>query len=92
MRIKDVHKGQIMTMRQNNASKKKAVNLSVNSDLLQIAKELNINLSKTFEEELEKKIKEEKTKRWKEENKEFIDAHNRRIEKDGIFGEEYRCF
>ena len=33
---------------------------------------------------------EERTRRWQEENREAIEAHNRFIEKHGIFGEEFR--
>ncbi|MEA3288625.1 MAG: type II toxin-antitoxin system CcdA family antitoxin, partial [Campylobacterota bacterium] len=92
MRINYTHKGYCMTMVYDKTAKKKATNLSINSDLLRQAKELNINLSSTFETSLEELIKEEKSKRWEEENKEFIEAYNKRIEEDGIFGEEHRCF
>lgn len=73
-------------------AKKKATNLSINSDLLKQAKDLNINLSSTLESTLEEKIREEKTKNWQEENKDFIEAYNKDVEENGIFGEEYRCF
>jgi antitoxin CcdA len=81
-----------MTMVYDTKAKKKATNLSINSDLLKQAKECNINLSSTLEATLEEKIRKEKIKKWQEENKEFIEAYNTRIERDGVFGEEYRCF
>ncbi len=81
-----------MTMLYDTNAKKKPTNLSVNSDLLRQAKEYNINLSHTLEETLKEKVRAEKIKRWQEENKEFIEAYNKRIEEEGVFGEEYRCF
>lgn len=92
MRIENAYKGYVMTMLYDKTAKKKATNLSVNSDLLKKAKEHNLNLSATLEESLEKKLREEKIKSWQEENKEFIEAYNKDVEENGIFGEEYRCF
>jgi antitoxin CcdA len=42
---------------------KKAVNLSINADMLRQARELKINLSKTLEETLEQLVREERTRR-----------------------------
>jgi antitoxin CcdA len=72
----------------NNASAaKKAVNLSINTDLLRQARELNVNLSKALEERLAEILKEERARRWQEENREAIDAHNRFVEKHGLFND-----
>jgi antitoxin CcdA len=66
---------------------KKPVNLSIDRDLLQQARELNVNLSKALEERLTAIIREERTRRWQEENREAIEAHNRMIEKYGLFND-----
>jgi antitoxin CcdA len=71
---------------------KKAVNLSINSDLLRQAPELKINLSKLLEQQLEQIVREERGRRWKEENREAMEAFNRFIEKHGIFSERWRQF
>ena len=71
---------------------KKATNLSVNSDLLRLAREYGINLSATLEEALETKVRKEKEKRWLEENKEAIEAYNRYIAEHGTIGERVRGF
>ena len=71
---------------------KKAVNLSINSDLLRQARELKINLSKLFEQQLEEVVRKERGRRWKEENREAMEAFNRFIEKHGIFSERWRQF
>jgi antitoxin CcdA len=66
---------------------KKAVNLSINTDLLRQARELNVNLSKAQEERLAEILKEERARRWQEENREAIEAHNRFVEKHGLFND-----
>jgi antitoxin CcdA len=66
---------------------KKAVNVSINSDLLRQAREMKVNLSKTLEESLERLLREERARRWQEENREAIEAHNRFVEKYGVFND-----
>jgi len=66
---------------------KKAVNLSINSDLLRQARELKINLSKMLETQLEEIIRRERARRWQENNREAIEAHNRFVEKYGLFND-----
>jgi antitoxin CcdA len=61
---------------------KRAVNVSVDSKILKMAKEMKINLSQAFEDT--------SRERTKEEHKEAIEAHNRFIEENGIWSEEYR--
>jgi antitoxin CcdA len=66
---------------------KKPVNLSIDRDLLQQARELKVNLSKALEERLTAIIREERTRRWQEENREAIEAHNRMVEKYGLLND-----
>jgi antitoxin CcdA len=66
---------------------KKPVNLTINSDLLRQARELKLNLSRTLEERLVEILKEERARRWQEENREAIEAHNRFVEKHGLFND-----
>lgn len=72
--------------------RKKAVNLSVDADLLARAKEMDLNLSATFEEVLREKTREEEQRRWVEENRDAIEAFNRRIERDGVWSDGLRRF
>lgn len=67
---------------------KKAVNLSIDADLLTHAKELNINLSAL----LEGALREEARKRWREENREAIEAYNERIRTYGVWSDGLRRF
>lgn len=71
---------------------KRAVNLSVNEDLLAQARALGINLSQTLEAELEHRIREAKAKAWAEENAEAIESHRRFIENHGMLSDHYRFF
>ena len=81
-----------MTMLYDKAARKKATNLSINSDLLQQAKNLKINLSSSFEKNLEQVVREEKTKSWQDKNKGFIEAYNKDVEINGVFSDEFRNF
>lgn len=71
---------------------KKNTNLSINSDLLQQAKEHHINLSQALELRLAEILREEKQRDWREQNKEAIEEYNRRIETRGIFSDGLRQF
>ena len=73
-------------------AQRKAVNLSIDSDLLQQAREMKINLSKTLEAQLERMIREERARRWKEENREAMEAFNRWMEEHGVFSDRLRQF
>ncbi len=71
---------------------KKTTNLSVNSDLLRMCRELDINLSAALEQALNEKLIKNKAEKWREENKMAIQSYNNFIDKYGCFGEEYREF
>ena len=71
---------------------KKPVNLSLNSDLLRLGKELGLNLSSIAEEALAQAIRENLNRRWLEENAEAIQEFNRRVEQRGVFSDGLRSF
>ena len=71
---------------------KKATNLSINSDLLNRARSLNINLSSTLEAALKQVLAEQHQKQWKIENRAGIQAYNDFVEDNGCFSDEYRSF
>lgn len=73
-------------------ARKKSANLSINSDLLRLAKENRINLSQVLEQRLIELLREQKQQQWHAENRAAIDSYNRRIETDGVFSEELRGF
>ncbi|MBW9088767.1 type II toxin-antitoxin system CcdA family antitoxin [Rhizobium wenxiniae] len=73
-------------------SARKAANLSLDSELLSQARELDINLSRAAEDGIAKAVKAERERRWLEENADAIQAYNEYIEKNGLPLEEYRTF
>lgn len=66
---------------------KKAVNVSINSDLLRQAREKKINLSQTLEAQLERLLREERARRWREDNREAIEEYGRYVEEHGVFND-----
>lgn len=81
-----------MTTFFNPHARKKATNLSINSDLLQKAKELRINISNSLERTLIELIKEQEMKNWEAQNKNSINSYNERVTKNGTFSDEIRSF
>ena len=73
-------------------ARKKAVNLSVDVELLKQAREMGLNLSQELEARLEQRTKAERWARWQEENRVATDDHNRRIEREGMWSDGLRRF
>lgn len=71
---------------------KKATNLSVNSDLLNKAKALDINLSAALEQALVQLLKQRQQEQWLKENRAAIAAYNQEVEAHGAFGDTLRSF
>lgn len=71
---------------------RKSVNLAINSDLLQQAKVLNINLSQTLERHLGEVVQQLKREQWLAENQVALDEYNRRVEARGVFSDGLRRF
>jgi antitoxin CcdA len=93
MRMKNAHMEHIMQENfYDTQAPKKSTNLSINSDLLQQAKNHRINLSKALEQRLVEMLLEEKRREWREENREAIEDYNKRIEAGGVFSDGLRQF
>ena len=71
---------------------KKATNLSLNADVLKMAKELGMNISQTVDALLAEEVKRRYWEQWNERNREAIDAYNARIAKHGLPLAKYRGF
>jgi antitoxin CcdA len=71
---------------------KRAVNLRVDSQLLDEAKALDINLSATLESALAITLKAQREAKWLEENREAIAAYNEYFTKNGCFSDSFRAF
>jgi antitoxin CcdA len=71
---------------------KRAANLSVNGDLLNKAKDLDINLSATLEQALAEALKKKQREQWLAENRNAINAYNEHVEAHGVFSDDLRSF
>jgi antitoxin CcdA len=71
---------------------KKAVNVSIQSDLLEAARAADINISATLEAALADQLRIRKRERWQADNAEAIEAYNNDVDKNGSFGDHARGF
>lgn len=71
---------------------KRATNLSLNAKVLDMARELGMNLSQTVDALLAEEVRRRYWERWNEENKEAIAAYNERIEREGLPLAKHRTF
>lgn len=81
-----------MNYAYNSEAPKKATNVSINSDLLEKAKGLNINLSATLERALAEQLRTEQRAQWLRENSKAIQAYNQFVETNGTFSDSVRKF
>jgi antitoxin CcdA len=71
---------------------RRRLNLSIRENLIEEARKAHFNLSRFLEEKLELALREERGRRWAEENREAIDYHRRRIERDGMLNKDLVSF
>lgn len=71
---------------------KKATNLSLNSKVLEKAREMGMNISHTVDELLAAEVKRRYWERWNEDNKQAIAEYNARIAREGLPLAKYRTF
>jgi post-segregation antitoxin (ccd killing protein) len=74
------------------SAQKRPAHLSVNSDLLEKAERMGIDLSQVLEEALAERLCSEPRQHWIDENRDGIEAYNRRIETRGSYGDQRRRF
>lgn len=71
---------------------RKPTNVSLPSDLLDRAKELDVNISRASERGLREEVHEAEARVWAAEHAGFIAEMNARIERDGLPLDEHRMF
>ena len=76
----------------NQSSRRKAVNLTIDQDVLLAAREHKLNLSRLLEETLRAELQMLTQNEWRQRNKEAVDAYNQRIETHGVFSDRIRRF
>jgi antitoxin CcdA len=77
-------------MRSVRNAPKRAVNLSLNSKVLEMAKEMGLNISQTVDELLTEAVLKKYWDGWAERNKDAIADYNARIAREGTFAESIR--
>ncbi len=71
---------------------KRPTNVSVESALLDEAKDLGINLSRLLEDSLRDRLAKARAQKWLQENAEAIAEYNDYIERNGMFSDGLRRF
>lgn len=71
---------------------KRATHLSLSSDVLEAAKDLQINISQVCDNYLRELVRREQERRWREEHADFIAAYNATVEAEGLPLDEWRSF
>jgi antitoxin CcdA len=71
---------------------KRPANLTINAQLLDKARDLKINLSRTLEERLAQLVREAEAEEWLAANRKAIRAYNERIARDGVWSDKLRGF
>lgn len=76
----------------NTEAPKRPTNVSINSDLLEKAKSLKINLSATLEHALAEQLQKEQRAEWLRDNADAIQAYNQFVDAKGAFSDSVRKF
>ncbi|RMB04875.1 type II toxin-antitoxin system CcdA family antitoxin [Eilatimonas milleporae] len=63
--------------------KRRAANLTIRTDVLELARALHVNTSRAAEAGIIRAIREVQAREWLRGNKAAIEAHNARVDKDG---------
>ena len=71
---------------------KRAINLSLSSDVLDAAKQLDINISQICDNYLREVVRREQGRKWRADHADFIAAYNATIEAEGLPLDEWRSF
>jgi antitoxin CcdA len=71
---------------------RKPTSLNVNSDLLEKAQELGVDVATTLEEALASEVHKRQREAWLEENREAIEAYKDLVARDGVFSTGLRGF
>ena len=81
-----------MNPRLPGSASKRPANVSIRVELLDKAKRLGINLSRTLEDRLAELVREAEARKWLAQNRRAIDAYNKRVEREGIWSDGLRGF
>lgn len=93
MRIEIMHNlSNTKTLQALKPSGKRAANLTLSTDVLDAAKQLNLNISKLCDAYLQNYVKEEQARRWREEHAAFVAVYNETVATEGLPLDEWKTF
>jgi antitoxin CcdA len=78
-------------MRSIRNAPKRAINLSLNSKVLDMAREMGLNISQTVDALLTEEVLRVYRQRWQQDNAEAIAHYNERIAREGTFSQRIRA-
>lgn len=64
--------------------KRRSVNLTISEEVMEAARALELNTSRAAEAGIIEAIRQARAEAWRRENEAAIEAHNARVEKDGV--------
>ena len=73
-------------------SRKRAVNLSIDAELLEEAKAAGIKLSAVLEQALHSRLTETRRQAWREANRVAIETSNAELAENGLWSDDYRVW
>lgn len=79
-------------MRSIRNAPKRPINLSLNAKVLDMAKDMGLNISQTVDALLTEEVLRQYWARWQEDNAQAIADYNARIEREGLFSDRVRTF
>ena len=71
---------------------RRPTNLSIDAELLTIAKEVGVNISRSAEVGIQQAVKQKQRDLWLQENKEALFSSNAFVEENGLPLEKFRLF
>ena len=79
-------------MRSIRNAPKRAINLTLNAKVLDMARDMDLNISQTVDALLTVEVLRQYWQRWNKDNAEAIAHYNARIEREGLFSDRWRTF
>ena len=79
-------------MLQFDKAPKKATNLSLNAKVLEMAREMGMNISQTVDTLLADEVKRRYWEKWRDDNRDGFEAYNERIRQHGLPLAKYRTW
>ena len=81
-----------LTLTKTAQPKRRATNVTLSVELLNLARELGLNVSQACEQGLKAEVSKRRAAQWVEENREAIESYNEYVDRHGIPLSEYRQF